>query len=585
MTDRTRFAGNTLVELLRWRADCQPDQQAYCFLVDAEAQEEWWTYAILDRRARSVGARLQHLGAGQQPVLLLYPPGLEYIAALFGCLYAGAIAVPAYPPRSDRLGLRLQTLAADARPAAVLTTAGTASKLGDEKEALVTDEDIPWVATDEGANGMENVWRDPDVDSRTLALLQYTSGSTGTPKGVMVSHGNILANVAGMHDRFGYHVGTRAVSWLPPYHDMGLIGGILQPLYSGAPMALLSPMSFLQRPLRWLRAMSRFRATATGAPNFAYDLCVRKIKLEQREFLDLHCWEAAVNGAEPVRPDTMERFVAAFGPCGFRRDAFLTCYGLAEATLMVTGAVRSEAPALVTVERTALEHHEIAPAVAGDAMARSLVGCGRPLPDHSVVIVNPSSMTVCGSAEIGEVWVAGPSVAQGYWGRPKETGETFQAHLADSGAGPYLRTGDLGFIEDGELVVTGRLKEVIIIRGRNHYPHDIETTVESCHTALRPGGGAALGVELVGAERLIIVQELDYRSGSVDRREVVGAIRQAVAEHHDLEVFDVVLVEPGSIPKTSSGKTQRLACRDAYLAGTLGTHRNKQPVLEVQPVR
>jgi acyl-CoA synthetase (AMP-forming)/AMP-acid ligase II len=423
------------------------------------------------------------------------------------------------------------------------------------------------------------------VDGEDLALLQYTSGSTGAPKGVMVSHSNLLANLAGMHDRFGYHAETRAVTWLPPYHDMGLIGGILQPLYSGAPMTLLSPISFLQRPLRWLRAMSRFQATATGAPNFAYDLCVQKIKFEQRESLDLRRWEAAVNGAEPIRPDTLERFVEAFGPCGFRREAFLACYGLAEATLMVTGVSKSQSPVFARVDRTALERHKVRPASPGDVKARLLVGCGHSLPDQSVLIVNPSSLTRRGRAEIGEIWVAGPSVAQGYWGRPKETAETFQAHLADTGEGPYLRTGDLGFIEDGELFVTGRLKEVIIIRGRNHYPHDIERTVEGSHGALRPGGGAALGVELSGEERLVIVQELEYRSGSVERREVIGAIRQAVAENHDLEVYDVVLVEPGSIPKTSSAKVQRLACRAAYLSGTLGTQRNKRPVLEVQSGR
>jgi acyl-CoA synthetase (AMP-forming)/AMP-acid ligase II len=454
--------------------------------------------------------------------------------------------------------------------------------LGSEKAVLVDSATTPWIATDDGAEDVSGAWRDPGIDGEALALLQYTSGSTGTPKGVMVSHHNLLANLAGMHDRFGYHAETRAVSWLPPYHDMGLIGGILQPLYTGAPMTLLSPLSFLQRPLRWLRAMSRFQATATGAPNFAYELCVRKIKFEQCEGIDLSRWEAAVNGAEPIRPSTMQRFEEAFGPCGFPREAFLPCYGLAEATLMVTGVSKSEGPVYASVDQAALECHKVVPALPGDEKARSLVGCGHSLPHHSVLIVNPRSLTRCGPTEIGEIWVSGPSVAQGYWGRPKETAETFQAYVTDTGAGPYLRTGDLGFMKGGELFVTGRLKEVIIIRGRNHYPHDIEHTVEASHWAVRPGGGAALGVELAGEERLVIVQELEYRSGNVDRRDVIGAIRQAVAESHGLEVFDVVLVDPGIVPKTTSGKVQRLACRAAYLSGTVDGYRDKRPNLGAQ---
>jgi acyl-CoA synthetase (AMP-forming)/AMP-acid ligase II len=361
----------------------------------------------------------------------------------------------------------------------------------------------------------------------------------------------------------------------------------------GVPCVLMPPVAFLQRPVRWLQAISRYRATISVAPNFAYDLCVRKITPAQRATLDLRSWEMAFNGAEPIRAATLERFAATFAPCGFRREAFYPCYGLAEATLIVSGGEKADIPVVQTVQQAALERHQVVPATAKDEDTRTLVSCGRTLLDGRVVIADPESRTRCQPGEVGEIWVAGPSVAQGYWNRPAETVQTFQAYLADTGEGPFLRTGDLGCVYQGELFVTGRMKDVIIIRGSNHYPQDIELTVERCHPSLRPGCGAAFAVEVAGEERLIVVQEVERRyqpprQRPPERRQVdvdpgfdpecpqpldldavVGNIRQAVAEQHGMQVYAVLLLRAGSIPKTSSGKLQRYACCAGFLTDSL----------------
>ncbi len=600
---------SSLIELLRWRALDQSDRRAYTFLVDDGTDEISLTYGELDRRARAVGALLQSAvprpwtrgapvrcgGMAGERALLLYPSGLEYIVAFFGCLYAGMIAVPSYPPRLDQpgplyhavqYGTRLQAIVADAQPVVALTTASILSTIERWSAHTMGLEAPKWLATDNLSSDLAEEWRDPEVESDALALLQYTSGSTATPRGVMVSHGNLLHNSDLIRQCFEHTPDSQIVFWLPLYHDMGLIGGMLQSLYCGVPGILMSPLAFLQRPLRWLQAISRYRATTSGAPNFAYDLCVHKIAPAQRATLDLSSWETAFNGAEPVRHGTLEQFTAAFEPCGFRREAFYPCYGLAEATLIVSGGLKASPPVVRPVQGTALEGNRVI-AISEDEDARTLVGCGQTLQDQKIVIVDAESLTLCPPDWIGEIWVSGPSVAQGYWNRPDEAEHTFQAYLVDTGEGPFLRTGDLGFLKDDELFITGRLKDLIIIDGRNHYPQDIELTVEQSHPALRSGCCAAFSIEVENRERLVVVAEVRRRYQSAHSQEdtepdlasehhpslnvqnVVKAIRRAVAEQHGVQVYAVSLLKSRRIPKTSSGKIQRHACRSGYLTGSL----------------
>jgi acyl-CoA synthetase (AMP-forming)/AMP-acid ligase II len=573
--DFSDFEPSTLIEILRWRALHQPDQRAYTFLSDGESGEAHLSYAELDLKARAIGALLQEMKLAGERVLLLYPPGLEYIAALFGCFYAQAIAVPAYPPLRNHSLARIEAIAADAQAKVALTTGRIQSDVERrfaQEHGLV---ELSWLAADEDnlKNDLAEAWRAPQVHTGTLALLQYTSGSTGKPKGVMVSHGNLLHNLAMIHHCFEHTPQSRGVIWLPPYHDMGLIGGILQPLYGGLPVVLMPSLAFLQKPLRWLQAISRYQATISGGPNFAYELCIRKIKPEPKASLDLSSWEVAFTGAEPVRAETIERFSAAFASCGFRREAFYPCYGMAEATLIVSGGVKSNFPVVRQIEAAALEQNQMVAASGKQEGARTIVGCGQTSADQKIVIVDPETHTLCPPGKVGEIWVCGPSVTQGYWNRPLETEETFRAYLADTGEGPFLRTGDLGFI-DGELFITGRIKDVIIIRGRNHYPQDIELTVEQSHPALLPGCGAAFSVEIDGEERLVVAQEVARTYlRKLDVNEVVRDIRQAVAQHHQLQVHAVLLLNPGNIPKTSSGKIQRQACRAEFLSGSLNVVR------------
>ncbi|HEY2292039.1 MAG TPA: amino acid adenylation domain-containing protein, partial [Thermoanaerobaculia bacterium] len=563
--------GTTLVEVLRRRAERQGDGLAYTFLLDGETAEAHLTYAGLDRRARGLAATLarEGIGAGDR-VLLLYPPGLDYIAAFFGCLYAGAVAVPAYPPRSRRPSARLQSIQESAGAKAVLSTGAVLSGLDRQ---LPRRPGVLWQAA-EGAEmeaGAEE-WRDPRVGAEALAFLQYTSGSTAAPKGVMLRHANLLGNLAQIRSAFAQTPAERTVIWLPPYHDMGLVGGILTPLYVGNPAVLLSPVAFLQRPLRWLQAISRYRGTTSGGPNFAYDLCAERIGPEERETLDLSSWTLAFNGAEPVRAATLQRFAAAFTPCGFRPEAFLPCYGLAEGTLLAACVRRGSGAQATAFAAAELERHRAVAASPEEPGARVLIGCGvAPEGARLEVVepVDPEAGAPCAPGAVGEIWIAGPAVAAGYWGLPEATAASFGARAAD-GDGPWLRTGDLGFLGDGgELFVTGRIKDLIILRGRNHYPQDVELTVERSHPALRPGCGAAFAVEVDGEERLVVAQEMRREHREEEPAEVVAAIRRAVADEHEAQVHAVVLLRPATIPKTTSGKIQRSACRARFLDGTL----------------
>ncbi len=558
-------SSSTLVEILRRRSAHQPDRVAYTFLVDGESEEISVTYAELDRQARMIAAALQSRLAVGERVLLIYPPGLEYIAAFFGCLYAGVAAVPLYPPRRNRSLLRLQTLVTDAEALAVLTTDAILARVSPffpESPAL---ENLHWLTAESMASGSEDNWRQPAINTDSLAFLQYTSGSTSAPKGVMLSHRNLLHNECSIQSAFQVTEDSIIVGWLPLYHDMGLIGNVLQALFVGARCILFSPVAFLQRPFRWLQAISHYRATTSGGPNFAYDLCVRKINAEQRATLDLSEWKVSFNGAEPVRAETMKKFAEMFAPCGFRQDAFRPCYGMAEATLLISA---SRSPLVTTVSRSALERGRIEVSAGPEDEVRWLVGCGKASADEKILIVNPESLTTCEPDEVGEIWVLSPSVAGGYWNDPVKTAETFNARLSDTDCGSFLRTGDLGFIQDGEIFLTGRLKDLIIIRGLNHYPQDIELSVEQCHAALRPGCGAAFSVSVEGEERLVVVQEVEPQSAA-ELEAIVATIREALSEEHELQSYAVLLLKPGSIPKTTSGKIQRRMCRALFLEGGL----------------
>lgn len=566
--ERGKFPPATVVDLLRSRALGQSDCLAYTYLVNGEAEEINFTYSQLDDRARAIGALLQEAGAINERVLLLYPPGLDYIAAFFGCLYAGAVAVPVYPPRLNQSVLRLQTIASEAQTTVALTTATILSRLEPVLPEAPALNALRWVNTDNTPIESAESWRAPDLESNTLAFLQFTSGSTGIPKGVKLTHENLLHNSAMLSYAFEYSSESHCVSWLPVYHDMGLIGGVLQPLYGGFPCTLMAPVSFLQRPARWLEAISRYKATISGGPNFAYDLCVRKIPPEQRAQLDLSSWSVAFNGAEPIRHETLERFAAAFESCGFQKKAFYPCYGLAEATLIVSGSRKPVPPIIKTVQPRALEHGQVIEAQKDDEASRSVVSSGRTLLDQKVVVVGPETLNECSPDEVGEVWVSGPSVAQGYWNRIEETEQVFHAYRADTGEGPFLRTGDLGFLKDGELFITGRLKDIIIIRGLNHYPQDIELTVQNTHPALRPDCGAVFSIDIEGEERLVVVQEVDHRKNH-DWNIILKIIRDAISERHEIQAYAIELVKAGRVPKTSSGKIRRHACRASFLEGSL----------------
>ncbi len=562
------FGPATLVELLRHRARCQAEDVAFTILLDGESQTYDLTYQELDRRARAIGAWLQSQDLVGERALLVYPPGEEFIAAFFGCLYAGVIAVPVFPPRPNRSMNRIQAIARDADARLALTTQSVLQRVGRLIQETPDLSQLVWQPTCALPEGIEQQWDPPRIDGDTLAFLQYTSGSTGAPKGVMLSHANLVHNSALIAHAFEHTRSGSGVFWLPNYHDMGLIGGILQPMYVGRPNVLMSPMSFLQKPYRWLAAISRFRGTTSGGPNFAYDLCVRKITPEQRATLDLSCWRVAFNGAEPVWADTLREFSEAFAPCGFRPEAFYPCYGMAEATLIVSGGYVFEPPVIRHFDGEALGENRAVRVSPEHPLARALVGCGQNLPDQQIAIADPDTETRCPPGRIGEIWVSGPSVAQGYWRKKLASQATFRARLRDTGEGPFLRTGDLGFLDEGELFITGRIKDLIIIRGMNCYPQDIERTVQHCHPRLRAHSGAAFALEAKDGARLVVAQEGErHRHGGL--KEICRAIRQAVAAEHDLQVDEILLLKAGSIPKTTSNKIQRNECRKRYLKGEL----------------
>jgi len=566
----------SIIDIVTARAAEDSDGLAYGFLESGERESERLTWGDLDRKSAAIAASIgNHVARGAR-VLLLFPPGLDFVSAFFGCLRAGAIALPAYPTSgqarrrdgmTDRTVARLRGMIPDSGASLVVSDASLFERREAICDLIPELRHILWITT--AAVDLESRPRRnlPRLSGSDVALLQYTSGSTSSPRGVVITHGNLLHNLTcgarlGACDR-----DSIGVSWLPVNHDMGLIGGVLQPAFSGFPVWLMAPAAFLQRPSRWVQAISRLRATHSAGPNFAYALCARRTTESDRRALDLSTWRVAYNGSEPVRRGTLEDFQRAFGECGFRWEAFTPAYGLAESTLLVCGSHDVDGPRTIEVDRESLGHgHVVSSTVPVSRVA--LMSSGAAADGMRIAIVDPVRRRRCAPHEIGEIWVAGESVASGYWKRPEETAATFRAFLDDPFEGPFLRTGDLGFLDRGSLVVTGRLKDVLIVRGLKHYPQDLELTAEHANAAVRPGCCAAFSIpiDLDGEEGIALIAEID---GAPSHEQILDDIRKAIADVHDVRLCAAALVAPGTLSRTTSGKLQRFRCRQAFLSGEM----------------
>ncbi|MFL5257594.1 MAG: fatty acyl-AMP ligase [Rhodopila sp.] len=553
--------------LLARQAETLGDRRAFIFLPERGDGRPELSYTALHRRAEALAARLLRKASPGDRAVLLFPPGLDFVVAFYGCLAAGVIGVPLMLPR--RAGARDSSAAilADCRPRLALTSPEVAVARPDVLERFAGALEWLTVSALEDEPAPDAALPAPGRDA--VALLQYTSGSTSSPKGVMVTHGNLLANFEMIRLAMGNTARSICVGWVPHYHDMGLMMGVMQPVYLGTSSVLMPPAAFMMRPLSWLRAISEFRAEVTSAPNFAFDLCVSRFRPEQMQGIDLSCWKLALNGAEPVHADTIARFAKTFAPYGFQAATMYPGYGLAEATLLVSGDVRGTGAQTRTVSRTGLQQGKAAPADAADAQA--LVHCGRSLIAERVAIADPATLRPLPACTVGEILVSGANVAAGYWRNEAATETTFRARLGDDEA-LWLRTGDLGFMDDtGALFVTGRIKDLIIIRGVNHYPQDIERTMQDAHPALHPDGGAAFAVmDEGGDEAVVLVQEIARtQRRDLDLESVVARIREAVTAAHEIALHDIVLIAPATLPKTTSGKVQRSTARRLWQEGGL----------------
>jgi acyl-CoA synthetase (AMP-forming)/AMP-acid ligase II len=556
----------SLVDILQWRSTNQPNKRIYRFLQDGEDEERTMTLGELNVRAKSIASELQKVASKGERGLILLPAGLDFIVAKLGCLCAGIIAVPVPPPHHLRIEKSIHAtlrIINDAKPSLVLLHKNLSEAIKRSPQLASKFNGIHFIEFDEDLPDTSSAWRNPDISEEDIAFLQYTSGSTSAPKGVMISHKNLMSNLHAIERSMGLSETNESVFWLPPYHDMGLIGGILQPLYSGFTVTLIPHLLFLQKPVRWLNALSKYEANTSGAPNFAYELCLKKVTPEQRDQLDLSKWEIAMNGAEAVNLQTMEKFRDYFAPCGFQQNAFAPCYGLAEATLMISSISTLDTYHSVNISRTALKENKVV-FHQDETDLQTIVGCGKCIDDHQLKIVDPITHLICQKDEIGEIWFRGPSVAQGYRERVLETECSFGARIQGTNDGPFLRTGDLGFMADGQLFVTGRIKNLIIIDGKNFYPHDIEKAVQDAHFAIEPMGTAAISSDKNGSEHLIILVET--RTNSLfSQDDLISAIRKTISENFSLSVEDIQLVPRGFIPRTTSGKIKHHECKMNYL--------------------
>ena len=564
---------SNIVDRLRARADAHPDALLYRFLEtgDVDGAQQCISYGEVERRARAVAALLQEGGLSGKPVLLLFAPGIDYIVGLLGCMFAGAIGVPTYLPNPAHLHRslpRFRALWQSAGVEAVMALRSTAmlcrQVLGAEMGEI---ERLRWIATDAALlePGLESAWRAPQLGGDRPAFLQYTSGSTSQPRGVIVSHRNLLANIELAAQQLAIAPSDRGVSWLPPYHDMGLITFLLGAPVVGAETTLFSPLDFLSRPMRWLQAISRFGATFSGGPNFAYELACRRATPEACEGLDLRSWSVAFSGAEPIRADTLDRFADTFARFGFSRRAFAPGYGLAEATLVVAVKPRDEAPTVREFDAADLAERR----VARPAPGKVCVSVGPVVPETDLRVVDPATRRALPDGHVGELWLRGPSVAAGFWRDEVATAESYHATLDEPDSPRFLRTGDLGFVVDGQVYITARLKDLIIVRGRNLAPQDLERTAELAHRRIRPGCAAAFELDEGTGDRVALVAEVDAGASEAELAAVAEAVREAVLSEHEVRLDRIALVARGAIPKTSSGKLQRGACRAALAAGEL----------------
>ncbi len=561
---------STFVDTLRDRAQHSPDAYAYTYLLDGDEHELHLTFGQLDEKARAIAVHLESSCAPGDRALLAHGPGLEFIAAFYGCLYAGVIAVPAYPPdpgRMKKTGPRLAAIVKDAEPSVILVDGDVMKDRDTIKSMDPNKDDELWIDTGEVDLGLASRWTPGPVTGETLAFLQYTSGSTGDPKGVMVTHENMLDNSRVVQASHQTSRETVIASWIPHFHDMGLIGVVSQTVYCGGRAVFMAPLSFIQRPLRWLTMITRYGGTTSFFPNFAMDYCVNKIKPEPRDALDLSTWRVACSGSEPIFSRSLERFAEYFAPAGFKASALCAVYGLAESTCFSTFSAFGEGLQPLCVDSEALEQHRAIEAAPNSEGVRRVVESGFAVGENQALVVDPETSEPCPPNTVGEVWISGPSVAQGYWNRLEDSEETFGARLA-GGDKAYLRTGDFGFVHEGEIYVTGRIKDLIIVDGVNHYPQDIESTVEKCHAAIRPGCSTAFSIVEDGAERVVVVAEVAPDEGTTSR-EVGTAVRRAVSGYHDLRVHDTVFLKRGSLLKTSSGKLQRQGSKAEYLSNTM----------------
>ncbi len=552
----------TLIRTLLDVAQHQPERRAFTYLAMGGMERARLSFGDLDLRAKAIGAELTGRGLDGGRAVLVYPSGLDFLCGFFGCAYAGVVAVPLPIPRTTAGFARLESIVADVSPSAVLTTAEYVSGLDGGGTHLPSI-----IATDLIEDGAESCWRCPGTRGSDLALIQYTSGSTSEPKGVMVTHENLRANSAALAACFDHQPNSVMVTWLPMFHDMGLIYTALGPVYGGFGCVMLSPQSFLRRPAAWLEAISRYGGTHSAAPNFGYELCARQVSEEQKRVLSLESWRVALNGAEPIRAATLRRFSSAFASAGFRSEAFCPGYGLAEATVMVAGCRAGDVP----TGRYRADQEMLGEAQPIGELSEgtgAVVSVGSAALDTTITIVSTETFKECAPGLPGEIWVSGPGVAKGYWNKPESTRATFVARLL-SRRGTFLRTGDLGAMADGHLYILGRFKDLIIVAGRNIQPQEIEETVEACHPAIRSGCVAAFAVDGEMGEELAVV------AGVADSRlqaesagpELVGLIRARVAEVHELRAASVELVRPADVPRTTSGKVQRGLCRERFLAG------------------
>ena len=562
----------TMRDLLNDRVRRRKNDLCYTFLVGFEVRTRW-DYSDLHREVAKVAAHLRKIGAIGKRALLVYPQGPDFMAAFLACLSRNVVAVPVPAPETWNLLRtmpRLRAVAEDADAAFVLTTRKIFNMASASGSSLWDFEGTPWIVTDELEEGGDDLGAEP-IDATTPAYFQYTSGSTSSPSGVVITHQNLMHHLAALHKSCGYGDGV-TVTWMPHFHDYGLVQGLLQPLFSGDPCYFMSPLSFLKRPTHWLGAITKYGGTHSQAPNFAYEHCIRRISSEERAGLNLASWKAAGNAAEPINPEVLEKFIETFEPCGFRRGASAPAYGLAEATLLVSSTRLNAGPRVLDVDADAAFDGRVTPVETG-RVGRKVVSCGELVGDTKVAIVNPTNLTKCRGDEIGEIWVSDRAVAAGYWNQPVKSQEIFNAFLKDTGEGPWLRTGDLGFLQNGELFVSGRLKDMIIIRGANYAPQDIEWVSQKCHPAVETAESAAFPLTIDGEESLGVVQELNRKDhpSTIEFEEVAAKIREQISLEFEVRAYAVALVRRNTIPKTSSGKIQRRACRAALLDGSLET--------------